>query len=92
MQYINAVKRDPKSGHILEVKVIPYLERPDIVFQYPVSIPIKSISIKKRKYKTAIQIDGKFQEGDDLIVVDGHLKTHGNDTVLDNLDNLPLFD
>jgi len=91
MQYINAVKRDPK-GHIVEVKVIPYLERPGIEFQYPVALPISSIENKGRKFKTAVQINGKYQEGDDLIVVDGHLKTHGNDTVLDNLDNLPLFD
>ena len=90
--YIISLKKDSKTGEVSQVKELCDLERPDIVYQAPIKQVIKHLTEGKIKYATAIQVDGKYVKGDDLIVVNGYLKTKGNDTVLDNLENLPTFD
>jgi len=91
MLYISSLKKNPQ-GEIESVKVIYSPEHPEIEMIFPFSQMFDSIKTKQIEYRTAIKINGKFQDGANLHIQNGHLVTSANGTVLDNLGNLPLFE
>ena len=90
--HIISVKKDPKTGNIVAVREIPSLKYPNIIFEASIENIMENLSKGNIEYFTAINVNGQYREGDKLKIVNGYLKTVGNETVLDNLDNLPLFE
>jgi hypothetical protein len=91
MLYVIALNKNAK-GEIVKLKTMHSPEVPDYTGIVSYNNLINFMKEGTIRYSTAIQINGEWKKGAQLELVDGHLRTKGNNTTLDNLDNLPLFE